>query len=359
MTKNTNNRRFSDFAALGEALGMNPDEYRAQQREEAIAEAIREDSASDAFHLAFDDVNALSILDARGEREELDMPGPEEAQHDCRAIVATVFDLFRDTRLEPCAQGIAWGIVNSFHYEAEKVSREEDTLSRELGQMARDPDPSEIYSAELEDLQLRTQTKMEQRAALECMRDYAAECYRTQTGHPWSAARGSKVSSATTASQIAAADFLKARATALREKRNPTGPLVVFSGGQEWHDFQPLYDRLDQIKARIPTMTLCTTGQRKGCDAIAAAWAARNGVALVTFAPQARHGRAAGFKRNDQLVSLRPVEAVICQGSGIQSHLLDALKGANVPVHAYRYDAQAPHAAEAKRQGQGLGRGVT
>ncbi|WP_231635537.1 DUF2493 domain-containing protein, partial [Novosphingobium sp. ST904] len=116
----------------------------------------------------------------------------------------------------------------------------------------------------------------------------------------------------------------------------------MFSGGQEWHDFQPLYDRLDQIKARIPTMTLCTTGQRKGCDAIAAAWAARNGVPLVTFAPQARHGRAAGFKRNDQLVSLRPVEAVICQGSGIQSHLLDALKDANVPVHAYRYDAQRP-----------------
>ncbi|WP_231635536.1 hypothetical protein [Novosphingobium sp. ST904] len=192
MTKETNNRRFNDFAALGEALGMTPEEYRAASREEAVAEAIREDTASDAFHLAFDDVNALSILDPRGEREELEMPGPEEAQHDCRAIVMTVFDLFRDTRLEPCAQGIAWGIVNSFHYEAEKVAREEDTLSRELGEMARDPDGSEIYSAELEDLQLRAQTKMEQRAALECMRDYAAECYRAQTGHPWSAARARK-----------------------------------------------------------------------------------------------------------------------------------------------------------------------
>ncbi len=353
MTKDTNSRRFNDFAALGEALGMTLEEHRAHLREEAIADAIREDTASDAFHLAFEDVNALSILEFRGEREELDMPGAEEAQHDCRAIVATVFDLFRDTRLEPCAQGIAWGIVNSFHYEAEKVAREEDTLSRDLGDMARNPDASEIHAAELEDLQLRTQTKAEQRAALECMRDYAAECYRAETGHPWSAARGSRVSSVTTASQISALDFLKARASALREKRNPTGPLVVFSGGQDWHDFQQLYDRLDQIKARIPSMTLCTTGQRKGCDAIAAAWAARSGVPLVTFAPQARHGRAAGFKRNDQLVSLRPVEAVICQGSGIQSHLLDALKGASVPVHAYRYEAQAPMVADAKRQQRG------
>lgn len=353
MTKDSNSRRFSDFAALGEALEMSPDEHRAATREEAIAEAIREDTGSDAFHLAFEDRAGLSILEFRGDREDLDMPGPEEAQHDCRAIVLTIFDLFRDTRLEPCAQGIAWGIVNSFHYEAEKVAREEDTLARDLGEMARAPDGSEIYASEMEELQLRTQTKMDQRAALECMRDYAAECYRAQTGHPWSAARGSKVSSATTASQIAAADFLKARATAIREKRNPTGPLVVFSGGQEWHDFQPLYDRLDQIKTRIPNMTLCTTGQRKGCDAIAAAWAARSGVPLVAFVPQARHGRAAGFKRNDQLVNLRPVEAVICQGSGIQSHLLDGLKGANVPVHAYRYDAQGPVAAGASHANRG------
>ena len=91
--------------------------------------------------------------------------------------------------------------------------------------------------------------------------------------------------------------------------------------------------------------------QRKGCDAIAAAWAAQAGVPIVTFAPNAqRFGKSAGFKRNDQLVSLRPVEAIICQGTGIQSHLLDELKAASVPVHAFRYDAQAPMPAEAKRQ---------
>ena len=181
------------------------------------------------------------------------------------------------------------------------------------------------------------------------MRDYAAETYRAQTGRPWSSARGSKVSSATTASQIAGADFLKARATAMREKRNPTGPIVVFSGGQEWHDHEQLYARLDQIKARIPHMTLCTTAQRKGADAIAAAWASSRGVPLVAFAPNsARYGNAAGFRRNAQLVDLRPVEAIVCQGSGLQSNLLDSLKAANVPTHAFRIDGQTPM-PEAKR----------
>jgi hypothetical protein len=382
MTKETNSRSYTSFAELAKAIGTTPAELRKQYLDKAIADTmhgeqeagttatpdelaalarqaeiadmIAQDSVLDSFTEAFGDVTALSILDMGGEAQELDMPEPAEAQAECHAIINTIFDLFRDTRLEPSAQAIAWGIVNSFHYEAEKLAREEDTLCRDLKDRIEQDDRSEIYATEMEDLQVRAQTKMEQRAAIECMRDYAANCYRSQTGRPWSTARGSRVSSVTTASQIASADFLKARATAMREKRNPTGPLVVFSGGQEWHDYQQLYARLDQIKARIPSMTLCTTGQRKGCDAIAAAWAAQAGVPIVTFAPNAqRFGKSAGFKRNDQLVSLRPVEAIICQGTGIQSHLLDELKDAGVPTHAFRYDAQAPMTADTKRQNWG------
>ncbi|MBB5712398.1 DUF2493 domain-containing protein [Sphingomonas xinjiangensis] len=364
MTKETTSRRLTSFADLGEAFtnaarNNTPDcdplddsaehDLDATDRELAIADAIRHDTTTTAFHEAFGDVGALAIIAPGEEAAELDMPEPAEAQHDCHAIMVTLFDLFRDTRLEASAQAIAWGFVNSFHYEADKLAREEDALSRELGEMVRRYDPSEIYAVEVEELTLRAQTKAEQRDAIACMRDYAADCYRAQTGRPWSSARGTKVSSATTASQIAGLDFLKARATALREQRNPTGPLVVFSGGQEWHDHEQLYARLDQIKARVPSMTLCTTAQRKGADAIATAWAASRGVPVVAFTPQTgRYGNRAGFVRNDQLVSLRPVEAIVCEGSGIQGHLLDKLKAANVPTHAFRADRQAP-APEIKR----------
>ena len=322
MTKETTSRRLSSFADLGEAY--------------------REMSATDEFHAAFGDVGALSIVDGSNEAQELDMPEPMAAQHDCAAIIATVFDLFRDTRLEASAQAIAWGIVNSFHHEAQKLDRAEDGFARELGDMARRPDPSEIYTVEMEELTIKCQTAAEQRAAIECMRDYAAEVYRAETGRPWSAARGTKVSSATTASQIAAIDFLKARAADAREKRAPSGPVIVFSGGQEWHDHAQLYERLDQIKARVPHMTLATTAQRKGADAIAAAWCASRGVPLVAFTPNSSLGRRAGFDRNKRLVALRPVEAIVCQGSGLQSNLLDELKAAGVPTHAFRADRQTP-----------------
>jgi hypothetical protein len=322
MTKDTTSRRLSSFADLGEV-------YRGM-------------TATPEFQAAFGDPQGLSIVEGSRDPEELGMPEPMQAQQECGAIVATIFDLFRDTRLEASAQAIAWGLVNSFHYEAQKLDKLEDSLSRELGDMARNPDPSEIYNNEMEELQTRCQTVAEQRAAIECMRDYAAAVYRAETGRPWSAARGSRVSSVTTASQIAAKDFLRERALAARERYAPTGPLVVFSGGQEWHDWQMIFDRLDLIKARVPHMTLVTTAQRKGADAIAAAWAAKNNVQLVAYTPDGRLGRRAGFDRNTRLVVLKPVEAIVCQGSGLQANLLDLLKDASVPTHAFRADRQAP-----------------
>jgi hypothetical protein len=309
-----------------------------------LAEVYAEMTATPEFRAAFGDVGALSIVEGSRDAEELGMPDPLEAQHECAAIVSTIFDLLRDTRLEASAQAIAWGIVNSFHHEAQKLDRTEDSMARELGDMARRPDPSEVFNSELEELQLRCQTVQEQARAIECMRDYAAEMYRAQTGRPWSAARGSKVSTATTASQIAVADFMKARANAARERFHPTGPLVVCSGGQEWHDWQMIWDRLDQIKTRVPTMTLCTTAQRKGADAIAAAWAASRGVALVAYVPDRRMGARAGFVRNEKMAALKPIEAIVCQGSGLQANLLDVLKGAGIPTHAFRADAQTKEA---------------
>ena len=39
--------------------------------------------------------------------------------------------------------------------------------------------------------------------------------------------------------------------------------------------------------------------------------------------------------RNEQLLNLKPVHAVVCEGSGIQSNLLTRVREANVPYHAF------------------------
>jgi hypothetical protein len=66
-------------------------------------------------------------------------------------------------------------------------------------------------------------------------------------------------------------------------------------------------------------MTLATTAQRSGTDAIAAAWAASRGVPIVAFRLNRAKGNSAGFDRNRQLVALSPVEAIICEGRACRS----------------------------------------
>jgi hypothetical protein len=315
--------------------------FRTIDRLADLGELYAEAVATPEFQAVFGDTLPLSIVEPGDEPGEHDMPEPLAAQADCAAIITTIFDLFTGTRLEPLAPEIAWGFVNSFHFVAGKLERREDALAREIGEMARVSDMSEVFTYQLDEKQLLCRSTTEQRDAIECMRDYAAEMYRALSGWPWSPARGTRASSASSASQIAAQDFLRQRALAARERTLPQGPIVVFSGPAMWHDWQEIWDRLDQIKARVPHMTLVTTGQRKGADAIAAAWAARTEVQVPVVAYGLYgSGRKVAFTRNRKLVDLKPVEAVLCEGSGLQANLYQLLRGAGVPIHAFRNSDQ-------------------
>lgn len=54
-----------------------------------------------------------------------------------RMVMATLFDVFRDTRLEPFTADLAWGFVNSFHVVAKRINDREDDAAKELGDLAR------------------------------------------------------------------------------------------------------------------------------------------------------------------------------------------------------------------------------
>lgn len=322
-------KSFSNFADLASFIASETDSHdRAATYEHAFIE--------------HDERAKLSPVD---EAEQLDMPDPEQARVAIEMVMATLFDVFRDTRLEPYAADLAWGFVNSFHVVAKRINDREDDAAKELGELARSFDPSEIYAAQLEDAQLLCQTLQGCRDAMECMRDHASEVYRVETGRPYSPTRGSRVSRGVTASMIDARDYLAARGRERREQFAPEGPVVAFSGGQQWENHEMLWRGLDSIKARIPEMVLATTAQTKGCDAIAQAWAAARGVKVILFKLDRRLGAKAAFVRNDRLLALKPVEAVVCEGSGIQMNLAQKLRQAGVPLHVVKLDSQARRAA--------------
>jgi YspA, cpYpsA-related SLOG family len=296
-------------------------------------------TASPAYARAFVTDIATSQLSIVQAPTSDDMPDAYAAQQCVRAIIGELFALMNETRMQPLAQRLAWGIVNSFHVVARQIETQEDSAALKLGELARISDPSEVHASEVEDAQMLCQSLAEARAALEVMRDHAGEVYRAESGHPFSPLRGSRVSSVLTASQIDSRDFLCARAKARREQLAPSGPVVVISGGQDWADHQRIWDRLDLLKIRVPSMTLATTAQGKGVDAIAAAWAAAREVPLIAFRLNRAHGNAAPFKRNKTLCDLQPIEAIICEGSGVQANLAERMRDAGVPVTVFYRDA--------------------
>lgn len=296
--------------------------------------------ASDRFAAAFMETADTVRLASSDDAITADMPDPRQMELGVELMVTTLFDLLRDTRLDGIAERLAWGLVHSFHKVATQLDGEADRAARQVGQLIRDNDGGEIASANLEDAQTLCHGLDEARDAVACMRDYAADLFRVETGRPWSAPRGTLVSSRRTASVINATDFLAARRNRRNEAHEPKGPVVIFSGGQQWEDHAQIWERLDQIKARVPTMLLATTAQTKGCDAIAAAWAASRHVKLIAFTLNHRLGQRAGFARNEALLRLKPVEAVVCEGSGLQSNLARMVRTAGVPAHFFTLAGQ-------------------
>lgn len=300
-----------------------------------LAELQQRVALTEPFAASFGDPLPLSIMAFGEEPGEHDMPDPFAAQAECGAIVSTLFDLFGDTRMENHAAEVAWGFVNSFHFVAEKIKREEDRLASELLDMTRRMEPSEIFNKELEDTQLQCQSLTERRECMEAMRDYAAAMYRACSGHVWTPSRGSRASKAT-ASYISALDFVRARAEKRRDRHNPQGPIVVVSGPAEWHDYELIWNRLDLILQRIPNLVLLTTGQKKGADACAASWAFAKGRPCIGYDfSTSGSGNDKAFRRNEQINELTIVEAILCQGSGIQSDMYDLFNpeyGRKVPT---------------------------
>ncbi|WP_342250308.1 DUF2493 domain-containing protein [Sphingomonas sp. OTU376] len=311
---------------------------RAVRNFSEIAELIMVETAQpgDALARAFSETIDGFRIGADEDVTDAGMPDAREVELATELVVRTIFDVLRDTRLEPLADRIAWGVVHSLHRVAGQLDGDADKAAIRVRSLIREADGSEVATAELEEAQRACQSLDEARDAVACMRDHAAETYRAETGRPWSGPRGSLVSSKRTASVVAAGDFLAARRQRRVEAHSPQGPVVIFSGGQQWEDHACLTAQLDAIRARVPSMVLATTAQNKGCDAVAASWAARTGTPLVAFTLNRALGQRAGFARNEQLLALNPVEAIVCEGSGLQSHLARMVRAAGVPAHFFR-----------------------
>ena len=238
------------------------------------------------------------------------------------------------TQLADERESLLWGFVNMLDAQTQRLDRTADRLMPGLQDLQREQDGSEIKSRELELVTDRAQNLAARRDAFEQMRDAVADDYRAQTGNVWRPRRGSHTSQTgkLTSAAIDARDFMRARKDRKTQAHMPQGTLVAVTGGKDVSDPSMVMRRLDKVRAKYTDMVL-VHGGGPGVERIAASWAEQRGVHQIVCKPDwDRHGRAAPFRRNDELLNLLPKGVIAFPGSGITENLVDKARQLGIPV---------------------------
>ena len=239
------------------------------------------------------------------------------------------------TQLADERESLLWGFVNTLHAQTQRIDRAVDRIVPEMRDLERAQDGSEVSAHELETLTERAQNLGDRRDAFEKMRDLAAEGYRVETGETWRPRSGSHVSrtGALTSAAIDARDFVRARKDRETRAHLPQGTLIAFAGGKDICDTTAIWNELDKAKAKYDDMILAPRRRtrRRAHRRQVGGEPRRRPSGLPP--DWNRHGKAAPFRRNDDLLNLLPKGVIAFPGSGITENLIDKARQKGFPVH--------------------------
>ncbi len=238
------------------------------------------------------------------------------------------------TQMADEREPLMWGLTNMLHSQVQRLDRAVDRIVPEMKDLETAQDGSEVKAHELETLTDRAQSLGDRRDAFEKMRDIAADAYRAETGDTWRPRHGSHTSrtGTLTSAAIDARDFRRARKERETRAHLPDGTLVAITGGKTVTDAGAIWATLDRTRAKYANMVL-VHGGGPGVEKIAASWAEARGVDQIVCRPDWNaHGKAAPFRRNDDLLNLLPKGVIAFPGSGITGNMIDKAKRLGIPV---------------------------
>ena len=272
----------------------------------------------------------------RGELDSRDVWDQDDALDALSEAIRVIVDgvTVEGTQMADERESLLWGFVNCLHSQVARLDRTIDRITPEMKDLERAQDGSEVKAHELETLTDRARSLGDRRDAFEKMRDVAADAYRVHTGDVWRPRHGSHASRTgqLTSAAIDARDFRRARKDRETRAHLPDGTLVAITGGKSVADADAVWTTLDLAKAKYGDMVLLHGGG-PGIEKIAASWANARGVDQVVCRPDwSAHGKAAPFRRNDELLNLLPKGVIAFPGSGITGNLVDKAKQLGIPV---------------------------
>lgn len=271
-----------------------------------------------------------------------ELPPDDAAEQTLAAAWSDLFQLFPNTALENDAEEIAWGFVNLFHRAAVKRSAQIDRATDEIRCLIASNDGSEVHASELEEQVDRARAAEAAMIGLEGLREVAAALYLNETGSSWRPAGSSRLchSAKLTSAVIDGREFLRARAERRRKAILPDGTPVVFAGGRLSFPTDTaaktfasnLWATLDRVRDNVADLVLVHGGDSRGVDRLAASWAEQRKVPQVAFSLDRRLGQRAGFRRNEQMLSLNPRYVIAFAGSGVVERLVIQAKHKGIAV---------------------------
>ncbi|MDY7524272.1 DUF2493 domain-containing protein [Sphingomonas sp. 10B4] len=296
----------------------------------------------------------LGHLEPRTEDLTGMMPPPAEAlEQTVTAIWSDLFATLNNSALERDIEDLGWAMVNLFHRAAAKKHGLIDRLTDDIRLLLAEQDGSEINTANLEE-KIDLAKKVEESAgAFEIMRDTAAAHYLHDTGRSWIPSSGNRISLGVTSAIVDGNAFLRARRERVRDANMVQGTPVVFAGGRltfgSDEDAKRFADNLlrtlNAVRDRVGDMYLVHGGDMKGIERLAASWAEQKGIQQLRFGLDRKLGDRAGFRRNEQMLSLKPRYVIAFQGNGVTERLVIEAKARGVRVVDRRGPLGSPPAA--------------
>ena len=244
-------------------------------------------------------------------------PEDEALSHVGSAMMHELLDVMLGSPLEDHLV-IAEGILGGLHTAAQRMEREADKARDEINRGMRDFDGSEVADTGLQEATQKARACDAALAAVEKIRDAAAATYTVATGEVWSPWKGYIRQSTATAALMDAREAIRSAKAARHAATTPGAVIVAFRASPQAVgalDATRIFDALNWAKAQYPTMALATTGL-KGAEKIAMKWAQQKRVTVVLAkADFNRHGRAAPFRANDEMMALEPVQVLTLANS--------------------------------------------
>jgi hypothetical protein len=280
-------------------------------------------------------------------------PPNDALAHTTTAIWSDLFATLMNTSLERDIEEMGWALVNLFHRAAAKKHATIDRLTDEIRLLIAEQDGSEINTANLEEKIDLAKTIEEAASCYELMRDTAAAHYLRETGRSWVPSFGNRISLGVTSAIVDGRAFLRARRERIRDANMAVGTAVVFTGGRlkfnSDEDMKTFGDNLlrtlNAVRERVGDMYLVHGGDMQGLDRLAASWAEQKGLQQVRFGLDRKLGDRAGFRRNEDMLSLKPRYVVAFQGNGVTERLVIDAKKAGIRVVDRRGPLGTPPAA--------------